>query len=127
MIAVYMFNPAWLVPLIVVASLTFIAIVVGIYKCIIATPEELSLREEQTFAMRFWQLCKDKQILSVEIENEKTNLIKIVYEDADHIVKDTLILPHGMHLSTQATEMYLDVESGYIIKPYTKQNIEIFQ
>ena len=100
--------------------LTFIAIMVVLISILswIDGPEYEYITNEMTFAMKFWSVYHVANILSVERDSDNNKLIVITYENEHHYVREKILVINDVVLSTEASEIYLDVENGYIVKPY---------
>lgn len=100
--------------------LTFVACVVVLISilCLMDGPEYEYITNEMTFAMKFWSIYHAANILSIEQDDECNRLIVITYENEHHYVREKNLVINDIVLSTEASEVYLDVENGYIVKPY---------
>lgn len=110
--------------LIVATIATMIGVtIIGLsLKYIVQGPEHVSLTKRMTFAMKFWNIVHNANVLSVKPSSESPIIIKIEYELSNNIVKTKTLAVNECLKSTTATEKYLDVEKGYIILPYTSDD-----
>ena len=94
---------------------------------IVHGPEHVSLSKRMTFAMQFWNIVHKVNLLSIKIDPDVPQHIKIEYELDNNIVRTKRLHINEYVKNTNIKEKYLDVEKGYIVTPYVPEDKPRFE
>lgn len=84
--------------------------------------DKMSINNNMSFAMQFWNLYHQDIVLEIEKDPDIPHGIVVTYENEHHFVRTEILIVKEIILSTEVTELTLDVDKGYLLKPYTPKN-----
>ena len=116
-----------LIMLSIVLSVTMIGFLLYLISWIIDGQNKMSLTHEMSFAMKFWNLYHQGCVLEIEKDPDIPYGIVLTYENEHHYVRHEILIVKEIIMSTEVKELTLDVEKGYILKPYTPKNKPIVE
>jgi hypothetical protein len=84
-------------------------------------PKVERIDDYMTFAMRFWQIYTNNNVLSIErtVFGEHVNIasLYLVIKDENGFINKKMLLARDVYHSDETKESYLDVANGYIVEP----------
>ena len=111
-----------LIMLSIVLSVTMIGFLLYLISWIIDGQNKMSLTHEMSFAMKFWDLYHQGCVLEIEKDSDIPYGIVLIYENEHHYVRHKILIVKDIIISTEVKELTLDVDKGYLLKPYTPKN-----
>lgn len=115
-----------LIMLSIILSVAMTGCLLYLISWIIDGQNKMSLSHEMSFAMKFWNLYHQGCVLEIEKDPDIPYGIVLIYENEKHYVRHEILLVKEIVMSTEVKELTLDVDSGYLLKPYiSKQKLVV--
>lgn len=108
-----------LIMLAVILSVGMIGFLLYLISWLIDGQDKMSVTREMSFAMQFWNLYHQGIVLEIEKDEDIPYGIVLTYENEHHYVRTETLIVKDIILSTEVKELTLDVDNGYLLKPYT--------
>lgn len=108
-----------LIMLAVVLTVSMVGFLLYLISWLVDGQDKISISHNMSFAMQFWNLYHQGVVLEIDLDPNIVHGIVLTYENEHHFIRTETLIVKEIVFSTEVTELTLDVENGYLIKPYS--------